>query len=679
MAMGGGSPTDRMMMRVVYVIFIAGGLYGLYCLRPVYWMIVATSLRKFNHGTMSQEVPQTVSFEDALVAEAEKLRAQTIAMLGDEETKYEIPDIEIKPSDHRLSKELVEANTQDGYITITWANYHYIDFTHNWIHHLKKTGLKGLVVGAMDVHMLQYLVSSNIPTWWMDTGIQKGDLGWGSPDFHKMGRFKIQLIKEFLAYNVSVIISDIDTVWLRNPIPYFDRFPTADVLTSTDELGVKSASDNLLAWPVETGAAFNIGIMMFRPKSKAFVDNWIKALENPKMWDQTAFNELVLLVSGDLICWWYVCNVLGGGPLDPNAFDATNELVLLEAKKSNETGLTENLFRGDKGQLVVGILPPLYFASGHVFFAQTKHKEFGVTPYVGHATFQYSGTPGKRHRMREFLMWDDPPSYFTNPKGYISMSIDIPQSLWDKAKSMSVKGDITPEMLIPHFELVHYQLIQLRSALMIAFLTHRIVIMPPIWCQLDKYWGPLFDGNLPGSEFVKPFICPMDHILDIEAGWNSQLAQDHGPHVGWREYSFLQNPRLPASVNNSRVELEIKSAPTRALMASTTSIVASPGISAATLKGLLAARAPPSSVNILHMSQHTWRTIDPPEQLKFVLRLQAQYDIGQVSVFCCLRHDPGHVWYDFFSDIDHEDRFGRAFKANQFVIYPGEKREVLKQ
>jgi len=28
-----------------------------------------------------------------------------------------------------------------------------------------------------------------------------------------------------------------------------------------------------------------------------------------------------------------------------------------------------------------------------------------MTPYVVHATFQFSGTPGKRHRFREALMW----------------------------------------------------------------------------------------------------------------------------------------------------------------------------------------------------------------------------------------------------------------------------------
>ena len=57
----------------------------------------------------------------------------------------------------------------------------------------------------------------------------------GSENFHKMGRVKISLIKDFLLLGVSVVISDIDTAWIQNPLPYFNRFPQAHILTSTGE------------------------------------------------------------------------------------------------------------------------------------------------------------------------------------------------------------------------------------------------------------------------------------------------------------------------------------------------------------------------------------------------------------------------------------------------------------
>ena len=41
-----------------------------------------------------------------------------------------------------------------------------------------------------------------------------------------MGRFKIKLIKDVLELSdITVVISDIDTAWVRNPIPYFKRYP----------------------------------------------------------------------------------------------------------------------------------------------------------------------------------------------------------------------------------------------------------------------------------------------------------------------------------------------------------------------------------------------------------------------------------------------------------------------
>ena len=85
----------------------------------------------------------------------------------------------------------------------------------------------------MDDEMLRSLVDMNVNTWRMNSNITKGDLGWGSHNFHRMGRAKIALIKQFLDLGVAVVISDIDTAWLKNPLPYFARFPTADILTST--------------------------------------------------------------------------------------------------------------------------------------------------------------------------------------------------------------------------------------------------------------------------------------------------------------------------------------------------------------------------------------------------------------------------------------------------------------
>lgn len=63
------------------------------------------------------------------------------------------------------------------------------------------------------------------------------------------------------------------------------------------------------------------------------------------------------------------------------------------------------LRRGYDGKYKFGILPVSTFCSGHTFFTQRMHEKLKLQPYVVHATFQFSGTPGKRLRMREFMLW----------------------------------------------------------------------------------------------------------------------------------------------------------------------------------------------------------------------------------------------------------------------------------
>jgi hypothetical protein len=46
-------------------------------------------------------------------------------------------------------------------------------------------------------------------------------------------------------------------------------------------------------------------------------------------------------------------------------------------------------------------------------------------PYAVHATFQFAGTPGKRHRLRESMLFEDPPDYFDHPVGFISFAVRL--------------------------------------------------------------------------------------------------------------------------------------------------------------------------------------------------------------------------------------------------------------
>ena len=110
------------------------------------------------------------------------------------------------------------------------------------------------MVGAMDDDALGSMVQElglRDHAWRMATNLTTADYIWGSPAFHKMGRFKVRLIRHFLSLlsggggGGAVVVSDIDTAWMRDPLPFFDRFPEADVLTSTDECQTTVADESL--------------------------------------------------------------------------------------------------------------------------------------------------------------------------------------------------------------------------------------------------------------------------------------------------------------------------------------------------------------------------------------------------------------------------------------------------
>ena len=178
---------------------------------------------------------------------------------------------------------------------------------------------------------------------------------------------------------------------------------------------------------------------------------------------------------------------------------------------------------GYDGRYKFGILPVSTFCSGHTFFTQRMHQKLKLQPYVVHATFQFSGTPGKRHRMREFMLWhvsmlsspqehiacqqpltaihiksytcisertplsgmlqmacrirkrtaqyashscllQDPPEYYDRPGGYLVYTADVPAAMVAAAVPATLAAGEKLQLngTVAHFELVHHQLKQVR-------------------------------------------------------------------------------------------------------------------------------------------------------------------------------------------------------------------------
>ena len=60
---------------------------------------------------------------------------------------------------------------------------------------------------------------------------------------------------------------------------------------------------------------------------------------------------------------------------------------------------------------------------------------------------------------------------------------------------------------------------RLTLTLTLSQATRRKVIMPRLWCWVDRYWNNLERGRFPGvsaEQHPLPFHCPFDHLFDLD-------------------------------------------------------------------------------------------------------------------------------------------------------------------
>lgn len=505
----------------------------------------------------------------------------------------------------RLTKELVQQRVKDNVVIVTFGNYAFMDFILTWVKHLTDLNLFNILVGAMDTKLLEALYWKGIPVFDMGSHMSTIDVGWGSPTFHKMGREKVILIDAILPYGFELLMCDTDMVWLKNPLPYLARYPGADVLTSSDSVVPTVSDDSLDNWQ-QVGAAYNIGIFHWRPtdSAKKLAKEWKEILlADDKIWDQNGFNDLVRRQLGPSV--------------------------------DKESGL---VYAYD-GNLKLGILPASIFCSGHTYFVQAMYQQLRLEPYAVHTTFQYAGTDGKRHRLREGMFFFDPPEYYDAPGGFLSFKPSIP-------KSLLLEGQHSIES---HFALVNYQMRQIRTALAIASVLNRTLVMPPLWCRLDRLWFS-HPGVLEGSMTRQPFICPLDHVFEVNM-MLKELPEEYGPGINIREYSFFDNPLMPQQVKDSWLEVHLCEEGAEDCHASNDT--SRPGVlrfpkhsNEETLKTVFSSFKDVKVIQFSSMQDAYIGFTDKTREEKFRRRMKRY-----VGIWCCVMdHTPGHIYYDMYWD-----------------------------
>nr|XP_016464404.1 PREDICTED: arabinosyltransferase XEG113-like isoform X1 [Nicotiana tabacum] len=512
-----------------------------------------------------------------------------------------MPDLE----SFRLSKELVQERVIGNVVVVTFGNYAFMDFILTWVKHLTDMGVENLLVGAMDTKLLEALYWKGVPVFDMGSHMSTVDVGWGSPTFHKMGREKVVLIDSILPFGFELLMCDTDMVWLKNPLPYIARFPEADVLTSTDQVVPTVTDDRLDMWQ-QVGAAYNIGIFHWRAteSSKKLAREWKEMiLADDKIWDQNGFNELVRRQLGPSV--------------------------------DDDSGL---VYAYD-GNLKLGLLPASIFCSGHTYFVQAMFQHLRLEPYAVHTTFQYAGTEGKRHRLREAMVFYDPPEYYDPPGGLLTFKPSIPKNLLlDGVHSIDT-----------HFALVNYQMKQIRTALAVASVLNRTLVMPPLWCRLDRLWFG-HPGILDGSLTRQPFVCPLDHVFEINVMLKEMPDEEFGPGISIREYSLFENPSMPQEVKRSWLDVHLCQEGSLGCQVNSTSqtgVLKLPRhTNEETLKTVFSKFNDMKVIQFSSMQDAFDGFTDKTREERFRNRVKRY-----VGIWCCVEnHTPGHIYYDMYWD-----------------------------
>ncbi|KNC51151.1 glycosyltransferase family 77 protein [Thecamonas trahens ATCC 50062] len=408
-----------------------------------------------------------------------------------------------------LTKEVVASIADaDHNVMIAFSNYLFKDLALNLYLGAEEAGISNILVCAFDDKLEEYLVGMGVPVALLDAEVVFADSDHlRSATFKQLNRLKYAVITEIVSWGYSVLATDVDAVVMRNPFPWLKLYGQhTDMMLSTDRIHAPDISDGPDNEKQNYLHYYCIGIMYIRPTpaSNAFLSAWVDAMHaDLDILDQAALMQLM-----------------------NEGFERTDRL--------SRVSLVWNK------RLRTADLPTLLFCNGHVFYTQRLPQRLGFFPFMAHSTFQFGRMDGKIMAMRQHQLFHDPPEYYRGK--FLAFDLNIPSDM--------LEPEFVPSKAVPtkHIALGKLQVAQVMQAFALARAMGRILILPRVQCLCDTYWWFLGDGcMLSGTKDMGfPTACPLDHILNPY-----HLRVDSG--LDFRESSFLENPKVPASLLRSRV------------------------------------------------------------------------------------------------------------------------------
>ena len=201
----------------------------------------------------------------------------------------------------RLGKILEKVAVQKELI-VALANSNVKDMLEVWFTNIKRVGITNYLVVALDEEIARFCKSKDVPVYKRDPdeGIDSVARNGGN---HAVSGLKFRILREFLQLGYSVLLSDVDIVYLQNPFHYLYRDSDVESMTDGHDNMTAYGYNDVFDEPAMGWARFahtmriwvyNSGFFYIRPTipSIELLDRVAGRLSRePRSWDQAVFNE----------------------------------------------------------------------------------------------------------------------------------------------------------------------------------------------------------------------------------------------------------------------------------------------------------------------------------------------------------------------------------------------------
>ncbi|KAK9674280.1 hypothetical protein RND81_12G223200 [Saponaria officinalis] len=207
------------------------------------------------------------------------------------------PDESVNP---RLAKILQEVAVRKELIVVL-ANAYVREMLELQVSTIKKADIPNYLVVALDEEIAEYCKSNNVSVYMRDPDKGVDSIGRNGGN-HAVSGLKFRILREFLQLGYSVLLSDVDIIFLQNPFDHLYR--DSDVESMTDghnnmtAYGYNDVFDELaMGWARYAHTmriwVYNSGFFFLRPTipSIELLDRVADRLAKQNLWDQAVFNE----------------------------------------------------------------------------------------------------------------------------------------------------------------------------------------------------------------------------------------------------------------------------------------------------------------------------------------------------------------------------------------------------